>query len=344
MAITLPKLALPKIELDRKRLMMIAGAVVVLAAAAWFGLQYLEEPAPPPPPPKPVAAKAAVQKPVDTAAAQDKLIDDVLAASGLKQQLAQLPQELIAGAKDFAAQQRKASPALAKSIEDAVAQSFSAQGFQDRVKAELKKKFEQKKLQAFLQQLSAPAAKRMVALEQATPDAAEAARFARGPAIPPERKKLIERLDAAAKASDLAVDAAFASMKSVSDGIVGGDEKKIAAIDKEIEKRRPQTTANIRNATLANLAYSYRAASDAELDEYAKIYEGENGKWFAGIAYAAILDEIKAGSERTGDLLAAQSTAAPAPAQKHSLARADARACLQLSGNAAIMRCAEKYR
>src|SRR5512143_3490713 len=98
--LSVPKLTLPKLALDKKKLPLVVGGVVVLAAAGWFGWQYfMEEPAPPPPA-KPAATKPVApkpQSPADIAKAQDKLIEDVLAATGVKQQLAQLPQRLVAG-------------------------------------------------------------------------------------------------------------------------------------------------------------------------------------------------------------------------------------------------------
>lgn len=363
MALTLPKLTVPKLTLTRKQALMVAGGVVLAAAAGWLGWQYLEDTGPPPaaarkPQPvtaakqpaagkQPAAAKAAPA--VDAAAAQAKLIEDVLTASGLKQQLSQLPQQLIEGARTPGKRPSKTSPALAKTIEDAMAEAFTAQAFQDRVRADLKKNFDQKRLQALLNDFSTPAAKRVIALEQVSPSPEERARFARSPAAvrpSPERASLIKRIDAAAKAGDLAVDAAFASMSAVASGVVGGEPAKVAAADKAIEKQRASTTANIRNATLLNLSFTYRDAKDADLEEYAKIYEGENGKWFSGIVYASILEEIKSASARAGERIGAQAIkpAAPEHAAAGSMARADARTCLGLATNAAIIKCAEKYR
>jgi len=362
MALTLPKLALPKLTLTKRQILTVAGGVVLAAAAGWLGWQYFEDTGPAPaavtkPQPvtaakQPAAGKAAA--PADAGAAQDKLIEEVLIASGLKQQLSQLPQQLIAGVRHLGKQRSKTSPALAKTIENAVAEAFTAQGFQDRVRADLKKNFDQKRLPALLADLSTPAAKRMVALEQVSPSPEELVQFARSPAATrpsPQRTSLIKRIDAAAKAGDLAVDAAFASMKAVASGIVGGDAGAAAAVDKTIEKQRASATADIRNATLRNLAFGYRDASDADLEAYAKIYEGENGKWFSGIVYAAILEEIKSASARAGERIGAQATKPAAPqrtAAEHaatgSKARADATTCLGLATNAEIIKCAQQYR
>ena len=357
MALDLPKLALPKLTLDRKRLPVILGGVAVLAAAGWFGWQYLAGEAPPPPskPQAVTAAKPAAKAPapVDPAVARDKLIGEVLVASGLKQQLEQLPQRLAAGVRQSGTQGKKIAPATLTAIEDAVTKAFAAEGFQDQVSADLKKNFDQKRLQALLTDLSSPTAKTMIALERASPAAEDLAKFARSPAAmrpAPQRAALIQRLDAATRASDLAVETAFISMKAVATGIVGGDARKSAAIDKTIEKQRAASTKKIRDATRLNLAFSFREASDAELEKYAAIYESENSKWFYGLVYASMLEQVKRASVEAGDSigkLASASTpaaAAGAPGRGGSKSHADARTCLGLATNTAIIKCAEAYR
>ncbi len=357
MALTLPKFTLPKLTLTKKQILPIAGAVVIVSAAGWFGWQYLEDagPAPAAPAkPQPVTAakppgpgKAAA--PADAGPARDKLIEDVLAASGLKQQLSQLPEKLMAGVKQSGKQRTKTSPADLKAIETAVTESFSAQGFHGRVSAGLKTNFDEKRLQALLKDYSTPAAKRMVELEQALPSQEELAQFARSAAATrpsPQRASLVKRIDSATRASDLAIDVAFSSMKGLALGAVGGGAEKAAAVDKAIEKQRTSATNNIRNATMLNLAFSYRNASDADLEEYAKFYETENSKWFSGIVYTSLLEQVQSASAQAAEHIGAPASkpASTVAQPVRSKAGADARTCLGLATNAAIIKCAEEYR
>ena len=346
MALTLPKLALPNM-----RILIMVVALVAVAAAAWFGWQYYEDQTPAPPPP-PTAKPAGPAKAVAPAPAPDKLIADVLAASGLNQQLDQLPRQLITGVRQSSKQRAKPAPAVLAAIEKAVTESFTAQNFRDRLSANLKKNFEQKRMQALLADLSTPAAKRMIEMEQATPAPEELSRFARSPAanmLSAERKQLIKRIDAATRASDLAIESAFVSMKAVAMGIVGGQAQKAAAVDKAIEKQRASATANIRNATLVNLAFTYKDASDADLEGYAKFYEAENSKWLSGIVYASLLEEATSASAQAGERVGAMTSKpvnsdATAAGPVRLKSRADARACLDLATNAAIIKCAQPYR
>lgn len=350
--LTLPKLAVPKMTLDKKKLVPIVGAVVVLAAAAWFGWGYfMEEPAPPPPPPKLQAVKAAkkptpAQQAEATAKAHAKMIEDVISVTGLKPQLDELPQRFVAGVQESGKQMKKAPPAVVKAIEEEMARAFTAQGFQDRVSADLKKNFDQKRMQALLKEFSTPTAKAMVGMERAAHSAEEFSKFAgskeaKQPA--PERAALIQRIDAATKASGLAVDVAFASMKALALGMGAADERRAGAIDKAMEKQRAASTKKIRDATLLNLAFSYKDASNADLEKFAAIYESENSKWFSGLVHDAVLEEVKSASAKAGEQIA-NLKVAPAPKRAHAKLRGDARACLKLATNAEIIKCAEDYR
>jgi hypothetical protein len=346
-----PKLSVPKLALDKKQLPLIVGGIVVLAAAGWFGWQYfMEEPAPPPAPVRPAATKPVApkpQSPADIAKAQDKLIEDVQAATGLKQQLAQLPQRLMAGVSQAGKQQKKAPAATLQAINDAMSASFTAEGFQSQVTNDLKKNFDQKRMQALLKEFSTPTAKNMVEMERAAQSPEELAKFSHSAAATkPEREALVKRIDAASRASDLAVETAFVSMKALSSGIAGEGTPKAAAMDKSIEKQRDAQTQKIRDATLLGLAYSYKDASDADLAKYAALYETEDAKWFYGLVYAALVEEVKNASTEAGERIAALKSAPAAGAAKagRSKSGADARSCLGLGTNAEIAKCAEAYR
>lgn len=347
--IALPKLALPALSLDRKQLPVIAGAVVVLAAAAWFGWQYFtEEPAPPPKPQAVTAAKpAAKAAPADTPQARDKLIADVLGATGLKLQLEQLPQRLAQGVRGAAKPATKAAAARAAAVEDAMARAYAAEEFSGQLGADLKKNFDQKRLQAVLKDFSSPAGKSMIELERAARAPEDFAKFAHAAAVTPpasKRMELIKRIDAATRASDLAVESAFASMQALSAGIAGENARRSAAIDKAIEKQREASTKKIRDATLLNLAFNFKDAGDADMEKYAAIYETEHGKWFYGQVYASLLEQIKRAAADAGEEIGKLTPAAGAARAAGARAGADARACLGKSTNAEVIKCAEDYR
>jgi len=349
-------LPLPTLALNKKQLPAIVGGIIVLAAGGWFGWQYINEEPPPPPAPirKPkvvVAPKPKVKapSPAEVEKAQLKLVEDVLAASGLKQQLDQLPQTLAYSVRQSGKPQKKAAPAANKAIEDALADAFAAGEFHAKVSANLKKNFDQKRLQALLKDFSTPTARSMIEMERASAAPEERAKFARSPAatkLSPRRAELIKRIDAATRASELAVEAASSSVNALASGMTGENARRSAAMDKRIEKQRAATAQKIRNATLLNLAFGYRDASDADLEKYAGIYETENSKWLYGLVFASLLDEVKVASAAAATRIGELAIKPAATAQKlaGAMSGADARACLRLETNTAIIKCAEAYR
>jgi len=291
------------------------------------------------PRPKPKAAAVTPQ-------ARDKLISDVLAASGLKQELADLPERMVAGVRQSGEQQKKAQPALTKAIEDVVTESFTAEGFENRVNTALTRNFDQKHLQAVLKSFSSPAGKSMVELERTALSPNDLAAFARGDGakLAPERAALIKRIDAATKASDLAVDLAFVSMKALALGLVGPGDRKAEAVQKQIEQRRAEETDKIREATQLRFAYSFRDVSDADLEKFATICETASSKWFYLQVYTALLAQVQDDAAAAGDRIAKLDIKPMVVAKHGPKYGQDARACLALPTNAEIAKCAEAYR
>lgn len=375
----------------KNNILIIVGVVVVIGAAGWFGWQHFSE-APPPPPgkaakpaaPAAPAAKAPTTQP-QSAARQDKLIEDILAVSGMDHMLAQLPEQMLAGAMSTRKQDKKArlSADEMREMERAVKEAFPAQGFRQQVVARFKKNYDQKRYQALLDDISTPLAKRMAELEKKQPKPEDLAAFSAGLASRPmsaERVALVQRIDAASRSSELAAEAMFSSIRGVVRGAAGEGSKQAADLDKFLEKQRAAAEDGISNSTRMSLAYTYREVSDADLAEYTKIYEKEGNKWVLGLAYDALLDEFRSGSERLGADLGKMAKAkqdaklAAGPAGKKtakggksaapvygaadaqadqpkaqrqagpSRAGEDARMCLDIEDNRKIMQCAEKYR
>jgi hypothetical protein len=386
----------------RNRLLLVVGGVAVLAAAGWFGWQQFSDsetapapattPAPKPkrpvPPGRPAApgpsaqagsAAPAAAGPAETPANPDQLIDQVLTATGLRVQLDELPEQVVAAAKEGFATQPQAVRALGKDFERILAESFTKEGFQRRVRDGLKASYDEKHLRALLSAASTPLAKKMIQLELAKPSQAELAAYANSLAskpIPPERKALLQRLDDASNSSGLGTEIALASMRAMALGAAGGNRNAASEIDRVVESQRPALSANVRKSELMNSAFTYRTATDAELSEYLKMYESDHGKWFTGVVSSALVAEFKSAAGQVGEKLAAlvkskqPAASTVARAGEHAAAPADApgsgtappaatqpalalhqsgrypsgdlRSCLELRSTVEIIRCAEQ--
>jgi hypothetical protein len=344
--------------------LLIGGAAVLLAAGGWFvWQQFMEEPPPPPPPPP-----KAVAKPAPPAVNQDKLIEEILVVSGLDGTLQRLPEKMLSSVRQSGQQDKsgKLTAADLREMERLTQEAFSTQGFRQRVTARLKKNFDAKRYQEFLADSATPLAKRMTELEKQEPKPEELVAYMKGLAarpLAPERMRLVERIDTAGRASELAQEAMFSTIKGMMRGFAGSDTKQLSEVEKLIEKQRAAAAENIRNAVRLSLAYTYRDVSDADLAEYAKLHEKDSTRFMLSQVYEAMIEEIRDGAERFGAGLekivkakmAAQAAAgskgrpkvaAPAAASGASGSRVheDARDCLRFDENRQVMDCAERYR
>jgi hypothetical protein len=344
--------------------LLMAAAAVLLAAGGWFAWQHFNEAPPPPPPPpaktaKPAAAPAAAQ----AAPNREKMIEELLLVTGMDHMLNQLPEQMLAGVRQAGQQDKsgKLSPGDLAELERLTREAFPAQGFRQRVTAALKKGFEAQRFQEFIADSSTPLAKRMTELEKLQPKPEEFAAFMAGlkaKPLAPMRVKLVERIDMAGRASELATESMFATVRGMARGFAGADAKQAADVDKAIEQQRAAAEGNIRNAVRFSLAYAYRDVSDTDLAEYARLHEKPSTQWVLGLMFDALIEEIRSGSERLGagieKLLEAKRAGKPAtaagtkpataPRPMRSRAGEDARECLRFEANRQVMGCAEKFR
>lgn len=335
---------------DSKRIVMLAGGVAVLAAAGWFGWQQfaVEDEPPPVVAKKPATPRPAAPKPV---VSPEALIDEVLDASGYKAQIAMLPDQLVTGFRGSLGQKGKA--ATTGSVERIIKDTFTVERFQQRVTERLKQNFDAARLQALQADLGRPVIKRVVELEKAPVDRNELSAFAgalRTNPLPAERQALFARLNDATRAADLLAEMTLTAVKASLIGAMGpGADASIA--ERTIENQRTGITEPIREATLANFGYTYRRASDADLEQYLKVYESEHGKWLVENVYAGLLEEFRSGADVLGAQLAAMqprgkvaAARSAAPQMVSSRRHEDARDCLQKEDNLTVIRCAEAYR
>lgn len=341
------------------KLLLIGAAVVLLAVGGWFvWQQFMEEPPPPPPPP----AKAA--RPVPPPVNPDQQIEELLTVSGIEHTLQRLPEQMLTSVRQAGQQDKsgKLTAADLSGMERLAQEAFTAQGYRQRVTARLKQHFDAKAFREFLSDSGTPLARRMSELEKQQPKPDEIAAWVKSlgaKPLTPERMQLIERIDTAGRASELAQEGMFAAFKGMMRGFTGGDAAQLAEVDKAIEKLRTNAADGVRKAIRLSLAYTYRDATDADLTEYARLHEKDSTKLILGHVSAAIVEEIREGAERFGVGLEkivkakmAEHKAAGKPGRQaqgetvpmRSRAGEDARDCLRFEENRQVMGCAEKYR
>jgi hypothetical protein len=366
---------------NTKGLLALLG-VAVVAGGGWYGWQYYASSnAPAPQAQSAVADSKPVSMPASTVN-QDKLVNEVLNATGMTRQLEQLPEQ-ISGGMAGAPNSDKIPPEIARALEKIVVDSFSEEKIHAHLVAQLKEKFDQKRMQALVDDFSKPLVKRMVAMETTMGTPQDQAAFFNGLSakpLPPTRVSALQQLDRATNASDLGVEIAMSSITAMTGAMVGNNPAEREAFDREMEKQRGPMMESVRNGTMGGMAYIYREASDADITAYAKIYETDHAKWFSAIAMDSLKQGIKNASKRTGERMvslmkskvapqatakgAAPEAAAPGVAQmprpeampavtsqaavpsqhKRRKPAGDIKKCLALEDSRAIAKCAEQYR
>jgi hypothetical protein len=381
------------------RLILAVGGIAVVAAAGWFGWQqfFAESGEPPaaaavtpapspkrPPPPKhaasgteaPTAKAAPATGPGGTPASPDQLVDAVMNGTGLARQLEGLPAQFLAGLRDGFAAQPQPVQALAADIERTFTESFTAARLRQRVRESLRANYDEEYLRAVLDVASTPVAEKLTQMELTKPSQSEQAAYFSGLAnnpLSPQRQALLQRLDVASGATDLGTEIALASMRAMALGAAGGNPNAAAQIDRAMEDQRGALTAEMRSGSIMGMAFTYRNATTAELDEYVKLHESEHAKRFSRTVSQAIVAEFKHASGQVGEKIAAlvkskqpASTAragAPArvtppalgggglaevsppiaaPLQGDRSRSKDVRNCLELPTTVEIIQCAEK--
>ncbi len=71
-------------------------------------------------------------------------------------------------------------------------------------------------------------------------------------------------------------------------------------LEQEMNSMREQLEAPLRNLTLTLLLYSYRSASDEELQTYVRFYGTDSGRWMVKVLRTAWLEAISVASQELG--------------------------------------------
>jgi len=304
------------IELNN-RTKILAGVVVLLAAgaAAWvFFLQdFLSEPPPAPkaavPAPAKQAAdatpKAAEAAKAGTAAAKpapkpapgspEKLVAEVIDASGIKTQFQAYSRDVLTRAVLGEARRMNPDPADVKALSEMVDRAFEPGNLAAELAASLKTGLDAERMERFLEILRQPIVMKMHGAEtrKLTPEAIQEY-FEAGRKNPPSaaRVKLIQSVDDVTLESESMAEHATAIIRDMYDTAFAGLQKAGKSVPKEAREElaaRVNTARNqIRPHSRSMLYVELRGASDQELADYVKLIDTDTGRWGMGLLAAAV--------------------------------------------------------
>ncbi len=255
------------------------------------------------------------------------LVCEVFVKSGLEKQIKEIPGAMESGfdkALNEDADLEQMPKHILTEIRHLIGVSYRSDVISQAVLKQIQHHVSQDDLQSVLQWLDSPLGKKCVELEDAasTPEAfKEMDEFGRQlekspPA--PERLRLLQEFDKAAKVTETAIEIAWNTQLGVALAIAlatpSEHEVTLPEVGKELEAGRPQLEASVRADILVTLLYTYRPLTSAELVKYIQFSKSEastrfNDAVIAGIKAAmmdcstkwgkAVAEVIKAGAGAT---------------------------------------------
>jgi hypothetical protein len=243
--------------------------------------------------------------------ALDALIRELLDLSGTRRMLDQVLQQVqTSTARDA----HRLPAALVGRLRAALAESYAGEALARDVTDHLRRNATRDRLAASLALLRQPLALRFTELEiqAGTPEAQpELQGFVdKLPYSPPthEREALLEKLDALTGTSDLMTEVAVSTASAVARGIAGARgpltaperERLVEAIDEMRQQVRPAMREQVRSGLL----FTYRSATDTDLELYVKLFETDAGQWLAHASGAAVRSALERAALDLGRKLA----------------------------------------
>lgn len=244
------------------------------------------------------ACSAATQQPD-----KEGIIKNIIELSGLGKQLEQYPAMIIAGVENEEKnyQTRGIDHNQYLKLVDAVKESFRAELFYHEVFSNLLKDYKEDYAQNLLKWLSSPVVRKMAAMEieSTSVEGMQAEqKFAKEMnAAPPSiaRMKLIRRLDESTHSTEQTIETHIAvteAMLRIMSPITRPDMRMSdEQIHDLLESQRRQMRLQEPSAQVTFL-FTYRSATDQELEEYIKGYETESGIWLNNIINKSVRDAM----------------------------------------------------
>lgn len=221
-------------------------------------------------------------------------VEEILDLSGVTRQLGALSATLVAEFKappSFSPKERAA-------IERIAAGHFQPDRLLATITGELRRRHDQRTLDAIGAWLRSPLGRKITALEIAASLAPEAQRRASGPPPAPGRKALIEQLDWLGGVTESHLDTivaiARATATSIASVLPPDQRKSPAQIERDLQRTRAQLRAQVEQATTQVMLYQYRTLDDAELQRLAAFLSTEPGRRYSAVMSRALTQAISA--------------------------------------------------
>lgn len=343
------------IEMTKRTKIMAGAGALVLAAAgagAWFFLFDEPPPAPKAPaakaPAKPAApagaaakadapkaeagkgeaakgdatkSAAAPAKPKPIPTDPDKLVAEIIEASGLRKQFESFGRDALLRAGSGAEKAAADNPEF-RTMTDIVGRVFEPATMTAELSASLKGKFDAERMARFLEVLRQPVVMKLNSIDHPDRDPGALRDFAEGlrkSPLPPARAKLLQTVDEITLASEVGADMVASLARDMADTMVNEMQKAGRPVPREARQEMAAKMnllrTQARNQMRMTLQYLLRDTSDEDLAEYVRLVDTDTGRWGYQLLAEAIRPMMAArgtvlGQELAKTILAQQNAAA----------------------------------
>ncbi|OGL02427.1 MAG: hypothetical protein A3E31_10405 [Candidatus Rokubacteria bacterium RIFCSPHIGHO2_12_FULL_73_22] len=251
-------------------------------------------------PPAPAAASAADATAPGAVAADRATIDELLDVSGLKRQLAPITTRI---RSEFHAQHGQLAARDLARAEQITARHVRTETVYGLIAEGVGKRSDAAKLAAALAWYRSPVGRRITELEVAFSRSSGTEReieryVGRLQQSPPARERLalVQRLDAAGRATETSLDVSIAIIRSLASAVDPylPAERRLSRsqLESRIRQVRAQVFEQVRRLSFVMMLFIYRDVSDADLARYVAFAESEPGQWYVSAVSGAFVDAV----------------------------------------------------
>ena len=282
---------------------LIAAGAADAATYRWMGPDgvVIYSDRPPQPGDLPKAAAAEAPAPAARAGARGA-VDDLLARSGFKDQVAAIADRLRTEFHRRHGHLVAPDMTLAREISSA---RLRPEALYEAFVVEFAKRIDEERMADALVWFDSPAGRKIAGLEgraaRARDGAAELGRFVarlRGEPTRPERVALVQRLDAAGRATENSIEASLSLLRSlavaVSPYLPLGQGGAPGEVEGLIQRVRAQALSQTRQMSWVMMLFAYRQLSDPELTQYVEFAESGPGQWYLDAVGRSFVEAVGA--------------------------------------------------
>ena len=242
-------------------------------------------------------------------AERDALIQQTIKLSGLKAQIDQFPAVMHA---QLAARQRDVPPEVYEKMSPVFAEASRTDLALQSVTKSFEAQYDHDKLVQIVQRLKSPLFMKMTALETVSADATQEhvqAFIAEVQQTPPPEARLaiMRRLSQATDTAAMLERISLALTKGLAKGMASAMDVVPPApgeVEAAIHQQAVANAEMIESGALLRNLYTYRTATDPELEEYVSFLETELGRWLTATGANALIQAYVDMTERMGGQLA----------------------------------------